>query len=119
MSDIPEISDASFEHQILRHDRPSVIGFWASWNDASARLEQALTELAEEFSPRVQVARIDVDDSPMISSQYELGTLPAVLLIHGEVVVTGRSGDLPRAAVRALFERAVELASEDEGDTLD
>ncbi len=110
LPEITDVTDASFEQKILRQARPAILSFWASWNAPSAHQQQLVKDLVTEFAPRVVVGRVNVDDSPMVASQYILPTLPCYILVFDGAVVTTNAGVLPEASLRALFERGAALS---------
>lgn len=112
MHELPDLSDASFEQKVLRKPQPSLIVFWADWNEASAHVLARLEAIAEGLDGAFQLARINVDDHPMVSSQYELDSLPAVVLIHQGKVIETHAGDLPRALLDELVASTQQFQNE-------
>lgn len=107
-----DISDASFEQRVLRQLRPSVVTFWARWNNPSQTQYALIQEVAKTYSADegIQVVGMNVDESPMISTQYEFDTLPALVLIHQGSVVRTHSGMASKATIKAMLDEAVALA---------
>ena len=114
---IIDVTDASFEQKVLRQPYPAIVAFWASWNEPSKGQKEALEQLNAEHGPGIIVARMNVDDNPMVSSQYPLPSLPCLLLIHQSKLVEIKSGRMPIRKMSSIFERAAALR--DELKTLD
>ncbi len=100
-----DVTDASFEADVLRSPLPVVVDFWAPWCGPCDAVEPVLEELARVHAGRVEVVRMDVDANPREPSRYGVLSLPtAILFSDGE----------PRATVlgakrRAQYERAFGL----------
>lgn len=109
MTALIEITDANFEQKVLREQRPTVLAFLASWNAPSKDLIKNLERAALSMESDVLLGRVNVDDSPMISSQYGLPTLPCLLMIHERQIIEQRIGAIPRADLDAFLERASKL----------
>lgn len=112
-----DVTDASFEQKVLRQPLPAIVAFWASWNEPSKGQAEALTEMIAEHGPGIVVARMNVDDNAMVSSQYPLPSLPCLLLIHQGKLVSIKSGRMPKKRMSAFFEQAAALR--DAIETLD
>jgi thioredoxin 1 len=92
---VRDVTDASFEQDVLEAERPVVVGFWAPWCGPCHAVEPVLERLANEAGGRVRFAKLNVDQNPVTASRYEVLALPtAILFADGEakdVVVGARS----------------------------
>ncbi|HEX2292269.1 MAG TPA: thioredoxin [Gaiellaceae bacterium] len=90
-----EVTDASFEQDVLQADRPVVVDFWAPWCGPCHALEPVLTRLEDQAGGRVRFVRVNVDQNPVSASRYEVLALPTAILFAGgearETVVGARS----------------------------
>jgi thioredoxin 1 len=97
-----DVSDATFEADVLRASRPVVVDFWAPWCGPCKAVDAVLEQLAAECAGRVRFAKLNVDENPAAASRYGVLTLPTAILFEG--------GE-PRATVlgarpRSHYERA-------------
>lgn len=106
-----ELSDASFETRVLRQAEQSVVFFWAPWSKDCEAQRKHLESVTAEHPPRFQVAQINVEKSPMLSLQYDIVTLPTLLLIHQGKVLDALHGYTARHQVATLFEKARAIPS--------
>jgi thioredoxin 1 len=99
---VREVTEATFEAEVLRAERPVVVDFWAPWCRPCKPVTALLEQLGVEHAGRIDVVGVDVDANPGLSSRYGVLTLPTTILFE--------SGE-PRAEVlgarpRPHFERA-------------
>ncbi|MGM0554997.1 MAG: thioredoxin family protein [Myxococcota bacterium] len=103
---IDELSDATFESQVLKSDAPSILAFGSPWSGPSKRLRKTFAELGAEFED-VQTAWINVDINPQVAGNYSVKSVPTVLLFEDGKVVERRTGAIAEDSLRELFEQAL------------
>jgi thioredoxin 1 len=89
-----DLSDATFEQEVLHADRPVVVDFWAPWCGPCRAVEPVLRQLESEHGGRVTFARLDIDENLQTASRYDVLSIPTVILFEGgeprETVVGAR-----------------------------
>jgi thioredoxin 1 len=97
-----EVTDETFEPEVLHADRPVVVDFWAPWCGPCKAVEPVLEELSRAHGERVEFTRLNVDENYVTAARYDVLSIPtAILFADGE----------PRESVvgarpRAHYERA-------------
>ena len=82
-----ELTDASFEQDILNSEEPALIDFWAEWCMPCKMLAPTIHELADEYAGRLKVGKVDTDSNREISLRFGISAIPTVILFKdGEVV---------------------------------
>jgi thioredoxin 1 len=90
-----EITDETFDAEILQAGQPVVIDFWAPWCGPCKAVEPVLADLAEQHAGRVEFAKLNIDENPVVASRYGVLAIPTAILFEGgearETVVGARS----------------------------
>jgi len=93
---IVHVTDASFEEQVLKSERPVLVDFWAEWCAPCRQIAPILEELASELSETLEIAKVDVDSNPATPGKYGVRGIPTLILFkNGEVAAT-KVGTLPK-----------------------
>lgn len=83
------VNDESFDTEIVDNDGLAMVDFWAEWCGPCRIVEPVVKELAEEYSGRVKVAKVDVDESQETAQRFNVRSIPSILFFRdGELVDT-------------------------------
>jgi thioredoxin 1 len=104
---ILEVTDATFEQEVLKSDRPVLIDFWAEWCAPCRQLAPTIKELAEEYGERLRVVKIDVDANPKTASQMQVRAMPTLLVVKNGAVVGQLVGRQPKDKLKQLINPAL------------
>ena len=92
---VREVTDASFEQDVIESNRPVVVDFWAPWCGPCRVVSPILDDLASQHGERVEFVKLNVDDNPATASRYNVLSIPTVILFENgepqETVIGARS----------------------------
>lgn len=103
MSELKEVTDASFEDDVLKAEKPVLVDFWAEWCGPCRALTPELEKLADEHSEKLEVVRVNVDENPASAAKYGITSIPAVYAFKGGENVQTSIGAKPKPALEEEF----------------
>jgi thioredoxin 1 len=104
---IAEVSDATFEQEVLQAEQPVLVDFWATWCGPCRALAPIVDEVATEYSGRLKVAKMDVDRNQATPMRYGIRGIPALLLFKNGKVVDQIVGYVPKETIARSVTKAI------------
>lgn len=95
------VSDASFENDVLKSDKPVLVDFWAEWCGPCKTIGPFLEEIAGEMGAEISVAKVNIDENPMTPSKYGVRGIPTLMLFKGGQLVETKVGAMPKSQLAA------------------
>ena len=102
-----EVTDGSFEQEVLQSPLPVLVDFWASWCAPRRLIGPLVEEVAVEYKERLKVTKMNVDDNVQTPSQYGIRGIPALLIFNNGEVVDQIVGAVPKAQLVNLVEKVL------------
>ena len=91
-----QVSDASFEADVIGSETPVVVDFWAEWCAPCKQIAPALEEIGDEMAGQVKIAKINIDENPDTPSKYGVRAIPTLILFKDGQVVGTQVGVQPK-----------------------
>src|SRR6478609_9234999 len=101
---IKHISDASFEADVLKSDKPVLVDFWAEWCGPCKAIAPILEEVAKEYEGRLKIAKINVDENQSTPAKFGIRGIPTLMLFKNGNVEATRVGALSKSQLTAFLD---------------
>ena len=95
------VTDDSFAEDVLNSDKPVLVDFWATWCGPCRMVAPVLEEIAGEHADKITIAKLDVDANPTVARDYQVLSIPTLILFKGGEPVKQIVGAKPKAALLA------------------
>ncbi|WP_369680396.1 thioredoxin [Treponema berlinense] len=97
------LTKENFETEVLKSELPVLVDFWASWCGPCKMLAPTVAQIAEEYSGKVKVGKVNVDEQDELSREYGIVSIPTVILFKNGQPVKTSVGLVPKETLTAMF----------------
>jgi thioredoxin 1 len=101
------ITDSNFDSEVLKSSEPVLIDFWATWCGPCRAIAPVVEQLAGEYSGKVKVGKVNIDENPRTPTQYDVRSIPTLLVFKGGKVVGQIVGAVPKPKIEELLRKAL------------
>lgn len=101
-------NDSNFDQMVLQAETPVLVDFWAPWCRPCLMVAPILDELAEEYSGRVSIARLDVDQNPKTAAKYGIMAIPTMLIFKKGKPISNIVGLKPKAELKRSLDATLD-----------
>ena len=93
------VTDATFDVDVLKSDKPVIVDYWAEWCGPCRMVAPVLEEIAQEHGDKINVVKINIDENPEVAQRYSILQIPTMNVFSGGEVVKQIIGAKPKAAL--------------------
>jgi thioredoxin 1 len=107
VAEVQQITDESFERDVLQAELPVLIDFWAPWCGPCRAIAPVVEELAKEYAGRLKVVKMNVDDNPQTPSRFGVRGIPNLIIFKGGQVREQIIGAVPKSQLLKAVDQVV------------
>ena len=100
-------SDKNFEKDVLKSSKPVLVDFWAEWCGPCQQLKITLAKVAEKYKDKIDIIKLNVDDSPEVPTKYGIRSLPTMIIFKNGEKKSTKIGALSQDKLEAWIEEEI------------
>ena len=102
-----EITDAIFEEQVLKSDKPVLVDFWAPWCGPCVTIGPIIDQISEDYKEKAVVGKVNVDNEQEFAAKYGVRSIPTILLFQNGEIIDRFVGVSPKEKLSSAIESAL------------
>ena len=107
MADEVTVTRSNFDAEVVKSAVPVVADFWAEWCGPCKMIAPVLRELATQYKDKIKIAKIDVDAEGELAQQFNIVSIPTILVFSKGKVVKQQIGDVPRQTLEKMIREVI------------
>jgi len=100
------VNDSDFESMVEKNELPCLVDFWAPWCGPCKAIGPVIDELAEEFAGKVEIVKMNVDESPATPGKFGIKAIPTLILFKNGEAIDRITGAVGKAQLKELISKA-------------
>ena len=104
---ILQVNDQNFEAEIMQSEIPALVDFWAAWCGPCRAIAPVVEELSEEYSGKIKIAKLNVDECPATASKFGIRAIPTLIMFKGGKMVDQINGAVSKSHIAAALDKLV------------
>ena len=105
---VTEVSDSTFEKDVLQSDKPVLVDFWAAWCGPCKMISPIIEQLAEQYSGKIVFGKVNVDENIPISQRFGIQSIPTLMILKKGQVIDVMIGALPKGQIENRIKQYIE-----------
>ena len=104
MSEIVNVTDATFEDEVLKSDTPVLVDYWAEWCGPCKMIAPVLDEISRDYADRLKVCKLNIDENEATAPKYNVRGIPTLMLFRNGNVEATKVGALSKSQLTAFLD---------------
>jgi thioredoxin 1 len=105
MSAAAQVTDSSFDQEVLHSDVPVLVDFWAPWCGPCRMVAPVVEEIAGQFEGQIKVVKVNTDENPQVATKYGIRSIPTLMIFKGGEKVNMVVGAVPKTTLVNTLEK--------------
>lgn len=107
MSGVVNVTDTTFEQEVLKADLPVLVDFWAPWCGPCKAVAPVVEDLSKEFEGRLKVVKLNTDENPKTAQAYTIRGIPSLYLFKSGQVIEQVVGAVPKSTLSSAINKHI------------
>lgn len=108
---ILNVTDENFATEVLQSNKPTLVDFWATWCPPCVAIAPSIDAIASSMTDQLKVCKMDIDHNQTTPAQYNIRSIPTLLIFHKGQVIAQQIGAAPRAKLEQFVTNALAQAA--------
>lgn len=104
---VVHVTDANFDGEVLKADKPVLVDFWAAWCGPCRAIAPIIDELARDFDGKAKISKMNVDENPATPGKYGIRAIPTLILFKNGKVLDQITGAVGKAMIETAINKAL------------
>ncbi|MFB2877629.1 thioredoxin [Floridanema aerugineum] len=105
MAAAAQVTDSTFDEEVVESDVPVLVDFWAPWCGPCRMVAPVVDEIAEQYAGQVKVVKVNTDENPNVASKYGIRSIPTLMIFKGGAKVDMVVGAVPKNTLAQTLEK--------------
>lgn len=105
MSTAAQVTDSTFQQEVLDSEVPVLVDFWAPWCGPCRMVAPVVEEIAQQYDGQIKVVKLNTDENPNVASQYGIRSIPTLMIFKGGQRVDMVVGAVPKTTLSNTLEK--------------
>jgi thioredoxin 1 len=109
---VSKVIDATFQEEVLSHNQPVLVDFWAPWCGPCRMVAPVVDEIAQEYKGSIKVVKVNTDENPSTATEYGIRSIPTLMIFKNGQRVDTVIGAVPKSTLSSTLNKYLEKDKE-------